>query len=595
MAVTLVVVGHAGLAFSGGYVGVDVFFVISGFLISQLLFREASRTGRLSLLGFYARRARRILPAASVVVVATVVASSLWVSKVQAVEVDHDAWWAALFAANIRFAHQEVDYFAQGEATSPLQHYWSLSVEEQFYVVWPILLLACLVLFRRRRPGLPRRVIACGLGLATAGSLAWSIWATQHSPQTAYFSTWARAWELGVGALVALSASALVRRWSRRARELVSLAGLALVGYAAVAFDAHTAMPGTAAIVPVAGAALLLVAGASPTTAPTYTSRALSIRPLRRIGDWSYSIYLWHWPLLLIPQLHAGRELSLTTNLGLAALSVVFAAFTYRWVEVPFRFGFRRGQLLPPWSSVLLYPAALLCVGLVALGSSRYVQWSVERGDNPPVTLTNFGVSDEAAFDLPTDRRLALVKASVIAARHHMAVPSQLTPNLLDLRDDVPGVGDCEYWTGTHQLCPEGDPGGSRTMVVLGDSHARMWIPAIDHIAQGSNYRVYYLVLPRCSPGRFLLGDAETGTPLTSCADFNAWAMSEIAELRPDTVLVTAAPVGRHGGVWVDGENFGQPEGCRDCHTGRFPRLVPRSIHLRRSVDPDRRHTGPNR
>ena len=205
LAVLAVFAGHLGLPLApGGFVGVDVFFVISGFLITSLLVREASRTGRISLLGFYARRARRILPAAAVVAVATVVASVLFLPLVRAVEVITDSVWAAAFAANIRFATVGTDYFAKGEPASPLQHYWSLAVEEQFYLVWPLLLVGAAWLAAARGGTLGRRTPLLLIGVLSTASLAWSVYATYESPTTAYFSTLTRAWELGVGAALAV-------------------------------------------------------------------------------------------------------------------------------------------------------------------------------------------------------------------------------------------------------------------------------------------------------------------------------------------------------------------------------------------------------
>ncbi len=198
IAVLTVIAGHAGVpVLPGGFVGVDVFFVISGFLISQLLFREVERTGNLSIRDFYARRARRILPAATLVTIATVVASLIWLSVVDALEVVTDAVWVTVFAANFRFAAVGTDYFAQEEGPSPLQHYWSLSIEEQFYLVWPALiaLLLGVSLWRRSGEGASRsssassKRLLAGVGAVAAASLAWSVIHTAADPVASYFST----------------------------------------------------------------------------------------------------------------------------------------------------------------------------------------------------------------------------------------------------------------------------------------------------------------------------------------------------------------------------------------------------------------------
>ncbi|NHA00216.1 acyltransferase [Nocardioides sp. W3-2-3] len=223
LAVGLVILAHAGFrTASGGFVGVDVFFVISGFLIIGLLLREAGESGRISILDFYARRARRVIPAATVVLVATAAASAYLLPLTRGQEVIKDSVWAAFFAANIRFRLVETDYFSQGEPPSPVQHYWSLSVEEQFYIVIPLLLLLVAVLVRRQ---VLRRATFAVLGVVALGSLAWSVHVTSTDPTGAYFSTAARAWETrhrrarrgaGVGPLAA--AGAVGQRGAARAR-----------------------------------------------------------------------------------------------------------------------------------------------------------------------------------------------------------------------------------------------------------------------------------------------------------------------------------------------------------------------------------------
>ena len=255
VAVLLVVVAHLGVnAVSGGYLGVDVFFVISGFLITGLLLRARERPDAPGLGGalvdFYARRARRILPAATVVLVATCGISALVLPVVRVGEILTDAWWSALFAANIRFALVETDYFAEGRPVSPLQHYWSLSVEEQFYLVWPVLLLvvAGLALRRRRDPVAAVQHVLTVLVLA---SLAWSAWATYASPDTAYFSTLTRGWQLGAGALLAV---VLHRRTAVGRRPgVLAAVGLLLVVASALVLTPASPVPGVVALPAVAG------------------------------------------------------------------------------------------------------------------------------------------------------------------------------------------------------------------------------------------------------------------------------------------------------------------------------------------------------
>ncbi|WP_028650967.1 acyltransferase family protein [Nocardioides halotolerans] len=538
IAVLTVIASHASVPFlPGGFVGVDVFFVISGFLISQLLYREVERSGRVSIAGFYARRARRILPAATLVTVATIVASAIWLSAIDLVEVVKDALWAVFFAANIHFAAVGTDYFAAEEPPSPLQHYWSLSVEEQFYLVWPALLLVLVLLARRR--ALPTRLVLGVLVVVTAASFVWSVVSTASDPLAAYFSTPARAFELGLGALVALVASRVAAGWSRAVRGLVCSAGLLLILLACVAYDDQTAFPGWAAAVPVVGSALVLLAGAGGQAEQPLPVRALGVLPMRTVGDWSYSLYLWHWPVLIIAERKLGHGLGFWRTLLCVAVVFVLSAVTYRFVEQPFR----SPRRFPTRRALALYPAAVAVVAAGAVGGHYYSEYaSGALGDNPPISLTNFGVKDPSKFKLDKDKTVALVQASVIAARHHMAIPSDLEPDVLTVRDDEPDVGECNYEKDSRELCPRGDPGADRTIVVFGNSHARMWIPAFDQIGAELGYRTYYFVKPNCSATLVSVGELVPGSPLwPECDAFRAWALDQVAALDPDLVVVTSS------------------------------------------------------
>ena len=319
MAVLLVALDHAAIEpFHGGFVGVDVFFVISGFLITSLLLTEAVREGRISLIGFYARRARRILPAATVVTLATIAASVFFLSGVDALGAIEDAVWATFFAANIKFASDGTDYFQNEAAPSPLQHYWSLAVEEQFYLVWPLLvLMLCLLVRRARRrrdrpdrgrhaarptepPGAGRRCHRRSRGAADRrGRGVLRVVGRRHPARR------------GAGVLLAVHprvgagpgrTDRLPRprlgRIPRRVLGVVSWLGLAGVLVAALTYDPGTLFPGYAAALPVVGTSFLLAGGLAP--ARWGPQRLLTLSPMRAVGDWSYSFYLWHWPALII-------------------------------------------------------------------------------------------------------------------------------------------------------------------------------------------------------------------------------------------------------------------------------------------------------
>ena len=535
VAVLAVVAAHAGVPFlSGGFIGVDVFFVVSGFLISGLLFREVTESGRVSLASFWSRRARRILPAATLVTVVTVVVALLGLSLIDARQVVVDAIWSSLFAANVHFAQQDVYYFVSGNGTSPLQHYWSLAVEEQFYVVWPLVILALVALSRmgrktRSRGPLPRTTILLTLVVVTAASFAWSLHQTAEQPGSAYFSTFTRAWELGVGGLAALVAVPLAQRLHRHLLTVLGIAGLAGIVVASVAFTPDTAFPGYSAALPVLGTALLLLAGAG--VGKPLTSELLDNRPMRAIGDWSFSIYLWHWPALILSEGFLGRPLLVWETCVVVAAVLAISALTFRLVETPVRTG-RPARALRIPRALVLYPASLVLVGATCLAGW---QWTAvqggETGDNPPITVA--GDHDDA---------VALVRASVDAARDEVAVPSDLTPDLLDLRESIADVGDCDYAEDVRALCPRGADNGSRTLVVVGDSHARAWIPAFDRISTEGDWTAYYLVKPQCTAAHVLVAPVNEARPFTECVAFQDWVVDVVASLQPDLVVVASSP-----------------------------------------------------
>ena len=269
----LVVLYHCKGAVSGGYVGVDVFFVISGFLITTQLARELVTAGKVSLLRFYARRARRILPAATVVTVTTVIVSGMVLFPLAARRVFDDARAAAVFSANTHFASAAADYFNSDLPLSPMQHYWSLSVEEQFYFVWPLLLIVSSLVWltvlrrsqRRRPPAAPRlKIVIVALAAVATASFIACLLDTSRSPIWAYYSILTRAWELSAGALVALSLP-LIARMDRRLAAPLTWLGIACILTAAVSFNQFTPFPGCAALLPVAGAVAVIGAGSAAT------------------------------------------------------------------------------------------------------------------------------------------------------------------------------------------------------------------------------------------------------------------------------------------------------------------------------------------
>jgi peptidoglycan/LPS O-acetylase OafA/YrhL len=559
LAVLLVILDHAKIGpFHGGFVGVDVFFVISGFLITGLLVSEAERTGRASLLGFYARRARRILPAATLVIVVTVVASIYLLSAVEASGAIEDALWATFFAANFKFASDGTDYFQNDTPPSPFQHYWSLAVEEQFYLVWPLLvLLLCLyAAWRARRStgqrSLGPRVRDLGVSplvVIVGISFAYSVSYSTTDPVAAYFSPFTRAWELGIGALVACLSTRLILLMPA-VQALLSWLGLAAIAVASLAFTGTTVFPGFAAALPVVGTAALLAGGLRP--AGWGPQKILSLPPMRAVGDWSYSLYLWHWPALIIVSQAWRPAVGWVGALVIAAV-VPVSALTYYFVENPFRrarmFKVRRLR------GVLLYPAVVLLT-LPLLAVANTVVKDELNGGGPPITTAAFGQTDDDATDpgFSPDPVVALVQASVKAAQNGYDIPADLKPSVLDLGKDIPDLGKCQYFqiNADRPLCPRGDTQGERRLVLIGDSHARQWVPALDQLSQRYGYTAYFLIREGC-PSSDVTPWMVHGGPSTDCEAFQEWAREQVAALQPD-VVVLGSEANRRGFTSDDGE-----------------------------------------
>lgn len=330
IAVLLVVVFHLWPdSLPGGYAGVDVFFVISGFLITSHLVREVERTGTVKLAAFWARRARRLLPAALLVIVVSAIATFIFVPITFWSDFFVQIAAAIAYVLNWLLAVDSVDYFAAENSASVVQHYWSLSVEEQFYLVWPVLILLAVWVARKRQT--PRRALVATLGMVTFVSLAVSVILTAQQPAMAYFVTPTRAWEFGVGGLLAfLPALAMPAL-----RVAVGWAGAAGIVATAFLYDAGTPFPGSAALLPVLSTAAVIWAGT--TIAKGSFAQVSRLRPVQWLGDVSYSLYLWHWPLIVIAPYALGRETNGIDAWVLLALSILLAGLTKRFVEAPVR------------------------------------------------------------------------------------------------------------------------------------------------------------------------------------------------------------------------------------------------------------------
>lgn len=540
VAVLSVIAAHAGITgFDGGFVGVDVFFVLSGFLITSLLVREGSRAGRISIAGFYARRARRILPAATIVLVAVVGFSAVELSYTASEQAADDSLWAAVFLANIHFARQGTDYFAEGLPPSPVQHYWSLAVEEQFYVVWPTLLALFLIAVARhnrrrtdRAPRSPWPLITTVAVLLCAASLTWSIIQTRTQPTEAYFSSATRAWELGAGMLLALGATRM-SSLPRSVRHALTVGGLAAIALAILTYGPETPFPGYHALLPVLGTTAVLAAGLG--TDGVGVGRLLMVRPMTWLGDLSYSLYLWHWPVLILWAERNGAERGPLETTALLLATLALSAASYYLVENPLR---NSRHLRPQWRSLALWPSAVAITLVVVLGTQA------QTGQQLEDRIAASQQYDDLRTDLGGDLAVADELARSTSPQRADA-PIEFALADLDALDDLRrDLWNFRYRCYVPQdeveakICPVGDTDSDRVMVVIGDSHIGQWLPAFDALGAERGYQVIPLIKLGCPPFDVDLMVPRTTTRYQTCSDFQDWAVEEVGRLEPDVVYV---------------------------------------------------------
>lgn len=322
VAVLMVILFHSGLAFSGGYVGVDVFFVISGYLITGIIVGQQMQ-GSFSLKNFWMRRIRRILPASIVMVIVTLFAGVLLLLPRDLDELGKSAVAQQFIASNFFFWHH-TGYFDSRADLKPLLHTWSLAVEEQFYLVYPLLLVLCQRMTQKNLFQL--------LSALTLGSFCLACYLVYEHAGATFYATPTRAWELSIGGLLALIETRLI--WSRGLREFAGLLGLGLVCYAAFTFNKETVFPGANALLPCFGAVLIIAASAS---GPTFVKKVLSFKPIVFIGLISYSLYLWHWPVLVYQRYWFGDNTSVTTMTIILLFCFLMSTLSWKFIEQPFR------------------------------------------------------------------------------------------------------------------------------------------------------------------------------------------------------------------------------------------------------------------
>lgn len=500
----------------GGYVGVDVFFVISGFLITGVLLREVEDTGRMDLLGFYVRRARRLLPAAMLVLLLVGLATPLYLPSALWRDGTNELVHSAFQLENWRLAAKAIDYLAMTSAPSPVQHYWSLSIEEQFYVVWPGLIIGLLWLSRKvHRPWRP--LLAAVLGAIFIASLATSVWLTLVDPARAYFVTHTRMWELALGALLcAMVPESADTRIGVRARRLLGFAGVGSILAAAFLFSTKTPFPGYAALLPTVGTALVIVSGQSQSSFSAFA--LLKSRPFQFLGDISYSLYLWHWPIIVFFTQQSGEAIGLWGGLAILAASVGLAAITKVHVEDRFRHraSLRSRPRLVEWLAVFapvpLVPLIAFCAVSIEIARQQAL-----ISDNPN--------DYPGARSLFTNRPVPTVAA--------------YAPSLPTIKQDKPQTDSCRppRENGEPVGCQVGDPNGRLKVFLVGDSHAEHWLPAFQVAASDRGWNAESFTKPGCPlfPTMIMMSDSDR--PFPDCLTWGQHMLRIIRQQRPDIII----------------------------------------------------------
>lgn len=507
VAVTLVVVFHVWPKFlPGGFVGVDVFFVISGFLITSLLLSEVESTGRIAIVAFWARRARRILPAALVTLAACAVMTMLVTEQSLWQQFLSDIRASALYVQNWHLAAQAVDYFAP-KSPSPVSHFWSLSVEEQFYIVWPALMIAAIAIPRHRRPQILRRWVVMIVSGAVAASFLYSLHRTSADPAVSYFATPTRGWEFGVGGLLALAPVAI--GGSSAIRAVLLWIGLAAIVVSAILFSSNTPFPGSAALLPVLGAVAVIYAGMpqnywSP-------SRLMALRPLQYLGDISYSVYLWHLPIIVFLPFVVDLA-AFPADAVIISLTLVLGGLSKRFIEDPFRKP-RSAPRRLSWTFGVAGAATAACIALTAFGLTT-VHSRIEK-------------------DVRATRAVLAHKPRCFgAAAHNPRLPC-LNPDLrlkvVPTPEAAPKLdhSPCTFIkaVGVVHPCQFGlSKGAKATVALVGDSHAGHWRPALNVVAKARHWKGISVTHTSCPFSRAVREIVEPKR--TECIDWNRGALN---------------------------------------------------------------------
>ncbi len=482
LAVILVIIYHADFI-PGGFIGVDIFYVISGYLITNLIIKEISNTGSLSLRNFYHRRIKRLLPASALVLLVTAIICYLLLPPMDRHQIGKDVIAVSLLLSNYAFAIWENDYQNLGQAASPFIHYWSLAVEEQFYLIWPLFIL----IFAK----FGIKVVKIAICLVFLISLSFSIIQTPNSPIFSFYSLHTRAWELAAGALIVF----IPRNHqlaSKAFYKICAIAGALLIAWAAYLLSSESRFPGYLAIIPVLGSLLLI---SSIGDWPVLFKRLFNNRLMQHLGAISYPLYLWHWPALAIPALVLEQPNGSGEKLAAISATIFLAEITHRYVEQPFRYS--KIGVLKTFSLLAASTTCLIIIGALILNTHS----------------TNISIRER-------NLSLELTKVTSLPIIHSDGCHVNWDREISD---------QCLY----------GDLSSEKTIVLFGDSHAAQWFDAVEEIANRQGYRLVSLTKSACSALKLPISNRGSYNE-DECRKWQANSIERVKELRPEILIISA-------------------------------------------------------
>jgi peptidoglycan/LPS O-acetylase OafA/YrhL len=476
LAAGLVLIYHAKWI-DGGYIGVDIFYVISGFLITGILLRELDSKSTISLVAFYARRTKRLLPASFVVIFTTALAALILLPASMRQSLGKDVIAASTYISNFLFSLWENNYQNLNSTPSPFIHFWSLAVEEQFYIFWPLFIL---ILFRIGK----RRAVFYGVLTTLVASFLFSLYLTERAPIWAFYILPTRAWELAAGALLVFLPEL------KKFRPVVALFSFVAICIATLIFDETTPFPGIAALAPVVATVLLL---ASRSKWPPILNVIAQSRVTQWLGAISYPLYLWHWPVLVIPAIYLGEELTLVQTLLLLASTILLAGLTHRYIETPMR------EVKLSDHKVFIF-AAIATSASILIGGLTYIQHS-----------NSIAIDNGFTVSLADVRS----KPKINEDGCHIHIRQTVSPR-------------CEY----------GDLTSDETIVLYGDSHAAQWFPALDLIGKKRGIKIVSLTKSAC-PSAEVIKELSSQYDVKDCQAFRDSSVARINKIKPLAVILT--------------------------------------------------------